>query len=164
MMQRQSVALIVPKALLAIFLTGCAMETSPSGAQHCSMDLQLAEQNRALVLDFQEAFFNEHDLTAADRYLHEDYTQHNPTLPDGRAALVNAFRKHFDANPEAHSRVIRSAVQDDLVYVHIHSTIAPTDLGRAIVNIYRVVDGVITEHWDVIQSVPTQSSNDNGVF
>ncbi|TDN62785.1 nuclear transport factor 2 family protein [Paraburkholderia sp. BL10I2N1] len=116
------------------------------------------------MLTFQEQFFNQHDLSAADRYVAENYVQHNPTVADGRKAFSETFAKVFDRNPQAHSQIIRSAVDCDLVYVHLHSTANPADRGRAIVNIYRVKGGKITEHWDVIQAVPEQSANTNTMF
>ncbi|MGF6757739.1 nuclear transport factor 2 family protein [Paraburkholderia sp. GAS42] len=126
--------------------------------------LSQAEQNRQVVLAFQEQFFNQHDLSAADRFVAENYVQHNPTVPDGRKALVEVFTKVFERNPQARSDVVRSAVDGDLVYVHLHSTLNPSDRGRAIVNIYRVTNGKITEHWDVIQLIPEQSANSNTMF
>ncbi len=134
---------------------------SPSATCACAAE---AEQNRKVVLAFQEQFFNQHDLTAADRYVVENYVQHNPTVPDGRKALVDTFAKVFEGNPQAHSQIIRSAVDGDLVYVHLRSTLNPSDRGRAIVNIYRVTGGKVTEHWDVIQSVPEQAANTNTMF
>jgi predicted SnoaL-like aldol condensation-catalyzing enzyme len=123
-----------------------------------------AEKSRQIALAFQEQFFNQHDLHAADRYAAENYVQNNPTVPDGRNALVETFTKVFERNPQAHSQIVRSAVDGDFVYVHIRSTLNPTDRGRAIVNIYRVSGGKIVEHWDVIQPVPEQAANTNTMF
>ncbi|CAG4918708.1 nuclear transport factor 2 family protein [Paraburkholderia saeva] len=139
-------------------------QTQPPAAAAAAVAMKQQEQNRRIVLAFQEQFFNQHDLSAADRYVAENYVQHNPTVPDGRKALVDVFTKVFERNPEARSEIVRSAVDGDLVYVHIHSTLNPSDRGRAIVNIYRVTGGRITEHWDVIQPVPEQSANSNTMF
>lgn len=127
-------------------------------------DLVQEEKNRALVLEFYEAVFVRHDLTAADRVLAETYIQHNPRVPDGRAAFVAVFTRMFAANPAARARVVRSATDGDLVYLHVHTKSSPEDRGRAIVDIFRVAGGRIVEHWDVIQEVPEAAANGNTMF
>ncbi|SKW40691.1 Uncharacterised protein [Mycobacteroides abscessus subsp. massiliense] len=60
--------------------------------------------------------------------------------------------------------MVRSAVDGDLVYLHVHSTNDPQDRGQAVVDIFRVDGGKIVEHWDVIQDVPAESANGNTMF
>jgi predicted SnoaL-like aldol condensation-catalyzing enzyme len=156
-------AILASGMLLAALLSTSAVKAQSQTQASCPSPAE-AEQNRQVVLTFQEQFFNQHDLSAADRYVAENYVQHNPTVADGRKALIETFAKVFDRNPQAHSQIIRSAVDCDLVYVHLHSTANPADRGLAIVNIFRVKGGKITEHWDVIQSVPEQSANTNTMF
>lgn len=52
----------------------------------------------------------------------------------------------------------------DLVALHVHSVQVPGTRGRAIVDIFRLEDGKVVEHWDVIQDVPAESVNDNTMF
>ena len=52
----------------------------------------------------------------------------------------------------------------DLVWLHVHSTNGAGDRGRAIVDIFRVENGRIAEHWDVVQPVPEKSANGNTMF
>ncbi|WP_426959224.1 nuclear transport factor 2 family protein [Muricoccus radiodurans] len=127
-------------------------------------DLAQEERNRRLVIDFYEAVFVRHDLTVAERVLSEGYIQHNPRVPDGRAAFVAAFTRIFAANPEARSRIVRSAAEGDLVYLHVHARSNAADRGRAIADIFRVAGDRIVEHWDVIQEVPESAANGNTMF
>jgi len=122
------------------------------------------EANRTLVLRFYDEFFNRHDVYGAARYLAEDYRQHNPSVPDGRAPVLAYFSQFFQENPQSRARVVRSATDGDLVYLHIHSTNGPEDRGVAVVDIFHVRDGLIIEHWDVIQPVPAESANANTMF
>jgi len=122
------------------------------------------EANRALVLDFYDQFFNRHETEEAAALLAEDYRQHNPSVPDGRASVVSYFTQYFKENPQARARIVRSATDGDLVYLHIHSTNGPEDRGVAVVDIFRVKGGLIVEHWDVIQPVPAESANSNTMF
>ena len=127
-------------------------------------DLAKEEANRKLVVDFYNQFFNEHDVAGAAKIIAEDYIQHNPTVPTGKAPVVSYFTDYFKANPQSKARIVRSAVDNDLVYLHIHSTEKADDRGQAVVDIFRVKDGMIVEHWDVIQDVPREAANDNTMF
>lgn len=127
-------------------------------------DLALEEANRTLVLDFYERFFNQHQVEQAARVVADDYKQHNPDVPDGKAPFVSYFEGFFKENPESRARIVRSATDDDLVYLHVHSTNSADDRGQAVVDIFRVKAGKIVEHWDVIQDVPQESANDNTMF
>lgn len=125
-------------------------------------DLAAEEANRTLVVDFYDAFFNKHDTSAA--VVADDYKQHNPDVPDGKAPFVDYFTGFFKENPESKARIVRSATDGDLVWLHVHSTNGADDRGQSVVDIFRVKDGKITEHWDVIQAVPEKSANENTMF
>ncbi len=58
----------------------------------------------------------------------------------------------------------RIIAEGNLVAVHSHLKPNPQDSGAAVVDIFRVEDGKLAEHWDVIQPVPTQAANKNGMF
>lgn len=48
--------------------------------------------------------------------------------------------------------------------LHVHNKLWPQPNGGAIVDIFRVAQGKIVEHWDVIQAIPSESKNDNTMF
>lgn len=128
-------------------------------------DLQAEEANRTLVLEFYDRVFTRHETEQAAEVLADDYRQHNPRVPNGKDAFVNYFTGFFKENPKARNRVVRSATDGELVWLHVHSTSGKeNDRGRAIVDIFRVNDGKIVEHWDVIQPVPEHSANGNSMF
>lgn len=62
------------------------------------------------------------------------------------------------------ARIVRSATDGDLVYLHVHATERPDDRGKAVVDIFRVKDGKLVEHRDVIQPVPETVANQNTMF
>ncbi|MCY1168197.1 SnoaL-like domain protein [compost metagenome] len=132
-------------------------------AQPASRDFAAEEANRQLVVDFYNRFFNDHDISAAN-VVAEDYIQHNPRLTNGKKTLVSFFTGFFKENPMWHERIVRSGTDGDLVYLHVHATNGPADRGQAIVDIFRVKDGKIVEHWDVIQPVPESAANQNTMF
>ena len=127
-------------------------------------DLAQEEANRALVVEFYEQVFQRHDVAGAVEVMAEDYIQHNPHVPNGKAPFVDYFTAFFAENPEARSEIKRSAANGDLVWLHVHATNGEDDRGRAVLDILRVEDGMIVEHWDVIQPVPETAANDNTMF
>ncbi|MGQ0333900.1 nuclear transport factor 2 family protein [Halomonas elongata] len=127
-------------------------------------DVKTEEANRALVTEFYNQFFNEHETEQSSRVLAQDYIQHNPGVPDGKAPFVDYFAGYFKENPDYQSEIVRSAADGDLVWLHVHSTNGDEDRGEAVVDIFRVEEGKIVEHWDVIQPVPEDSANDNTMF
>ncbi|MCV2442987.1 nuclear transport factor 2 family protein [Acinetobacter bereziniae] len=152
-----------------LFLTACAQNQINSNLTNNSTKVvatnQLAQQNKALVTDFYEVVFQKHQVkTYADRYIGEQYIQHNPRVPDGKAPFVNYFTQYFQDNPEAKSVIKRAVAEGNLVFLHVHSTMNPQDRGVAIIDIFRVENGKIVEHWDVRQPVPEASANQNTMF
>jgi predicted SnoaL-like aldol condensation-catalyzing enzyme len=101
---------------------------------------------------------------AFDLYGGEGYIQHSPGSPDGRAAVEAALTPYFRDNPLATSEIKRVVAQGDLVVLHVHAKANPVDRGRAVVEIFRVEDGRVVEHWDVIQAVPPNAANENSMF
>ncbi len=136
----------------------------PLLAETAKRDFGQEEANRKLVIEFYDTVFNKHEVEKGATVLVDSYKQHNPMVPDGKAPFVNYFTGFFKENPQSKARIVRSATDGDLVYLHIHSTENDGDRGRAIVDIFRVTDGKITEHWDVIQPVPENAANSNTMF
>lgn len=127
-------------------------------------DIAVEEANRTLVLEFYDRFFNKHETVEAAKVVADAYIQHNPEVPDGKTPFVDFFTEYFKSNPESKVRVARSAADGDLVYLHVHATNGAGDRGQAVLDIFRVKDGKIVEHWDVIQNVPEKAANENTMF
>ena len=122
------------------------------------------EANKKIVVDFYEKGLNQKDYDAAARHFGPRYVQHNPGAangPEGFKRLVGFLKEKF---PNSHSEIKRVIAEGDLVVLHVHSKRSPEDRGRAIVDIFKVEDGKIVEHWDVIQDVPEKSANENTMF
>jgi predicted SnoaL-like aldol condensation-catalyzing enzyme len=122
----------------------------------------LSSVHGQLVRDYLEVVWNQGDVAAADSFLDENLIQHNPHLPNGRAPLVDFITGLRRQVPDGRFTVRRLIADGDLVAVHSLFTADPDDRGTAVVDIFRVVDGRIVEHWDVREPVPetTVSGND----
>lgn len=150
------------KKTMAGFLVAASLLTA-NGAVASARQSDVEEANRQRVIMFYDRFFNQHDTAAAD-VVADDYRQHNPEVPDGKAPFVNYFSGFFRDNPQSRAKVIRSAADGDLVWLQVHSTNGSHDRGQAVLDIFRVKDGKIVEHWDIIQDVPEKAANGNTMF
>ena len=122
------------------------------------------EANKRVATEFYEAAINRKDFAAASQYLGSQYKQHNPTAGDGAEGLrgfIDFLKARF---PKQHGEIKRVIAEGDLVVLHVHSTRGDDTPGRAIVDIFRIENGKVIEHWDVIQDIPAQSANSNGMF
>lgn len=123
------------------------------------------EKNKKVVREFYELAFNQHKPTeAAKKYFGAKYIQHNPNVPNGAEAFYTFFEEYFKKNPRSQVQIYRAVADGDLVVLHLHSKVDDKDLGRAVVDIFRLENERIVEHWDVVQPVPAKSVNGNTMF
>ena len=120
--------------------------------------------NKKVVLDFYDKALNQKDFDAASKYFGPRYIQHNPGAPDGIEGFKAFIAQRKEKFPNARSEVKRSFADGDYVVLHVHSVREPSDRGVAIVDIFRLEEGKIVEHWDVAQSIPEKTANGNGMF
>ncbi|MBY3073847.1 SnoaL-like domain-containing protein [Rhizobium laguerreae] len=151
------------KSLFALVILAGVAAPAGAFAESASRDLKIEEANRKLVVEFYDRFFNKHDIEAAS-VVADDYRQHNRQVPDGKKPLISFFTGFFKENAQSKAEIVRSAADGDLVWLHVHATNGADDRGQAIVDIFRVKDGKIVEHWDVIQAVPKEAANKNTMF
>jgi predicted SnoaL-like aldol condensation-catalyzing enzyme len=151
-------------AWLAGLVLACALPLQAAGTtEHHEQAESLS--NRQIVEQFIDLLYRQGRVREAfETYVHEDYIQHNPLAPDGRAAAIAALEPYFASQPDAVREVHRIIVEGNLAAVHVRARPTPQDRGFAIVDILRLENGKIVEHWDVIQAVPEQSANPHPMF
>ncbi|QIO06923.1 nuclear transport factor 2 family protein [Acinetobacter shaoyimingii] len=163
--------LVLSSLALSLFCVGCSNHPQQVAAAVTGNTLdaisaqQTAERNKKIVTDFYEGVFIKHQVKEySDLYIGNQYIQHNPHVPDGKAPFVDYFTGYFKQNPKAKNVIKRAVAEGDLVFLHVHSTENEQDLGVAVVDIFRVENGKIVEHWDVQQQVPEKAANTNTMF
>ncbi|HZD61608.1 MAG TPA: nuclear transport factor 2 family protein [Xanthobacteraceae bacterium] len=122
------------------------------------------EDNKKAVAAFYDAALNQNDFDAAAKYLGNRYTQHNPGAADGPEGLKGFIAFLKDKFPSNHSEIKRIFADGAYVIVHVHAVREPGTRGNAIVDIFKLENGKIVEHWDVVQPIPEKPANANGMF
>ena len=119
------------------------------------------EHNKQVVRDFYEEVFHKHDLGAVDRFMHDDYIQHNADCPQGKVGFVEFHEGFFSAMPDFRATINAMVAEGDLVWTY--NTITGTHSGHGFldypptgnqvrydaVDMFRLRDGKLCEHWDV---------------
>ena len=149
----RSAAMVAASILMLSLAGGAAMAGSTQ-----------EEANRKAVLAFYEKGLNQKDVDAALAYVGDRYTQHNPNAadgPEGFRKFIGFLREKF---PNSHSEIKRSFVDGDYVILHVHAVREPGTKGSAIVDIFKLENGKIVEHWDVVQPIPENPANNNTMF
>lgn len=118
-----------------------------------------------LIRDYLDVVWNQGRVEAAGDYLDEDLIQHNPNLPNGRAALVEFIKGLKEQLPQGTFDIRRVIVDADadLVVAHSLFTAGPDDRGTGVVDIFRVANGRIVEHWDAREAVPEVTASGNEI-
>ncbi len=122
------------------------------------------EANLKLVLDMFEHVLNPMDSAAVDRFIAPDYIQHSQLAEPGRDGLKRFLDTIRAETPAAVHDVKRAFVDGDHVTVHYHVRRWPSDNGWAVIDIFRIADGLVAEHWDVMQDVVPGGPNPLGPF
>jgi predicted SnoaL-like aldol condensation-catalyzing enzyme len=122
------------------------------------------EANKKTVLEFYEKGLNQKDFDAASKYFGPKYIQHNPGAPDGIEGFKGFIALRKEKFPNAHSEIKRVFADGDYVILHVHNVATPGERGSAIVDIFRLENGKIVEHWDVVQPIPEKTANSNTMF
>jgi predicted SnoaL-like aldol condensation-catalyzing enzyme len=120
-------------------------------------DLEQEARNKALVLEAFDALFNRRDFEAAERYFSPGYVQHSAGIGPGRDgifALVRSVHRQYES-----ALVV---AEGDCVMVHgrFSGGGRPT---RIVVDILRIEDGRLAEHWDVMQDEATRAESKSGL-
>ena len=136
---------VLVSAVLAV-ASGCAASTA-------ALRYEEAKNNTQTVLAFEETVYNKHQVPEGfAHYVGAGYREHAARLGEGREGAIRALSQLVHSYPGSRVTVQRTIAQGNLVAVHlIWNAQLPPDQGVARVDIYRLEDGRIVEHWDVAQ-------------
>jgi predicted SnoaL-like aldol condensation-catalyzing enzyme len=148
--------------------TTATTETAPSTApvtNTTDANQQKLEDNKKLVSDFLQAFFGDKDTTAIDKYLADNIIQHSPLLHDTKEGFKHDTRPYYSRPdlPKTKVDIKQIAAEGDKVWLMVRD-VAPNGKVFARIDIFKVENGKITEHWSVEQAEPKESDNKNTMF
>lgn len=127
--------------------------------------MQNTEQNKNNAMEFYHLMFNEcKPREAIEKYVGDQYIQHNPHVGDGKEEFIRYFTRMAEVYPGKKVNFKRAIAEGEIVVLHCHQE-WPGDIDYAGIDIFRFDEkGKIVEHWDVLQPMPEKSENDNGMF
>jgi predicted SnoaL-like aldol condensation-catalyzing enzyme len=150
----------MPRSTVAIAVIALALTALAAGAA----DAQQQDANKKIVVEFYDKAINQKDFDAASKYLGARYTQHNPNAADGPEGLKAFLQFLKEKFPSSRSEIKRVFADGDYVILHVHAVREPGTRGSAIVDIFKLENGKVVEHWDVVQPIPEKAANTNGMF
>jgi len=150
------------KVLAAVLTLTLAPLLAPAVAR--AADAAQMEANKKVVQQLYDAVLNQKDFDKASQFLGPRYTQHNPNAADGPEGLKGFIGFLKEKFPNNHSEIKRIFADGDYVIVHVHAVREPGTRGNAIIDIFKLENGKVVEHWDVVQPIPEKAANSNGMF
>ena len=116
------------------------------------------EQNKQIVIAYTTEVLGNKNLSAIDKYVAENYIQHDPFVGNGRQALKDMLSSVI-AGPKSNFEYARIAADGDLVFLHFK--VPFNGKQYAWVDIFRLENGMLAEHWDVMQEITTSALHNN---
>jgi predicted SnoaL-like aldol condensation-catalyzing enzyme len=123
------------------------------------MARELEEKNKALVLRAFDTLFNKHDYAAAERFWSAKYIQHSAHIAPGREGLFDLIKS---LPPTLKYEPGTIVAEGDLVIVHGRFSGFGAPVNWIAADIVRMQNGILVEHWDVIQDEATEEQSKSG--
>jgi predicted SnoaL-like aldol condensation-catalyzing enzyme len=123
------------------------------------MSKTIEETNKALVLNAFDALFNRRDYTAAAQFWSPDYIQHSAHIGAGRDGLFNLIKNTPATLRYEHGAIV---AENDLVIVHGRFSGHGRPRSWIAADVVRIADGMLAEHWDVLQDEATEAESQSG--
>jgi predicted SnoaL-like aldol condensation-catalyzing enzyme len=118
------------------------------------------ETNKALVIEAFDTLFNRRDYGAAEHFWSPDYIQHSAHIAPGRAGLFDLIRAAPAMLRYEHGLVL---AEGDIVMIHGRFSGNGRQAAWIAVDILRIADGLLAEHWDVLQDEATRATSVSGL-
>jgi predicted SnoaL-like aldol condensation-catalyzing enzyme len=130
-----------------------------------SVHAQTAQSNKEIAVAYFRMMFEDKDVEGAmKKYVGTPFIQHDPYIADGSNPVSDYYVPYFEQHPQSSADIKHVIAEGDMVVIHSLWKDSPEDRGQAVVDIYRLQDGKIVEHWDVNQDVPDDAANANSMF
>jgi predicted SnoaL-like aldol condensation-catalyzing enzyme len=124
------------------------------------MDQTIEQKNKALVLEAFDTLFNRKDFAAAEKFWSPNYIQHSAHIPPGRNGLFDLVRS-APATMKYENHLIMA--EGDMLMLHGRFSGHGAPANWIVLDIVRLQDGRLAEHWDVIEDEVTRAASVSGL-
>ena len=122
------------------------------------------EMNKHNAVAFYRTAYLGDPAGAVEKYVGEKYIQHNPLVGNGKESFIDYFNEMARDYPDKEIEFVRVIAEGDLVALHTHQ-VWPGGDEYVTMDFFRFDEnGGIVEHWDSMQSVPSESKNGNSMY
>ncbi|MCU7795994.1 MAG: nuclear transport factor 2 family protein [Candidatus Thiodiazotropha sp. (ex Myrtea spinifera)] len=122
------------------------------------------ETNKRNAIAFYRTAYLGNPSEAVERFVGDEYIQHNPLVGNGKQAFIDYFTEMAEQYPNKQIEFVRAVAEGDMVALHTHQT-WPDNEQYVTMDFFRFDEnGRIVEHWDAIQAVPNETKNGNPMF
>src|SRR5438309_6943324 len=132
----------------------------PMASRRIEMSQTTESKNKALVLEAFDTLFNKRDYVAAERYWSPNYIQHSAHIEPGRKGLFDLIKSVPPTLKYEHDIIV---AEGDFVIVHGRFSGHGQPANWIAADIVRIKDGVLVEHWDVIEDEVTRAQSKSGL-
>jgi predicted SnoaL-like aldol condensation-catalyzing enzyme len=123
------------------------------------MNRTVESKNKALVLEAFDTLFNKRNYAAAEKFWSPHYIQHSAHIAPGREGLFDLIKSLPPTLKYEHGTIV---AEENFVIVHGRFSDFGLPVNWIAADIVRIKDGVLVEHWDVIQDEATQEQSKSG--
>ena len=123
----------------------------------------MSTNNKQIVTDAYQRIFGDLDVSAVDEFMSKDFVQHNPTIADGPDGVKQVLKMLASQGVPKQKIEFKHVVADgDIVILHTRYEMAGKEW--RFIDIYRVEDGKMAEHWDGMMQMPATRANNTPMF
>ncbi|HEY7992430.1 MAG TPA: nuclear transport factor 2 family protein [Stellaceae bacterium] len=144
---------VLSALLLVGFLAAPALAATP----------EQMEANKKTVWSLYDAAFNKKDMALARTFMGPHYKQHNPMAKDDIEGLAGFVAYLKSKSPDFKVELLREFADGDYVVTHVWGHNGASDRGFIAMDIFRLDNGKVVEHWDSVQPIPEKAQNSNGM-
>lgn len=123
----------------------------------------MTETNKQIAVTAYQRIFGDQDASAVDEYMTADFIQHNPTTPDGPAGVKQLLQMLASQGVQKQTIQFKHVVADDDIVI-LHSRFEMGGKEWRFIDIYRVENGKLAEHWDAMMAMPDTPAHNNPLF
>ncbi len=122
------------------------------------------ETNKENAIAFYRTAYLGDPAAAVEKYVGDEYIQHNPLVGNGKQAFIDYFEQMARDYPGKRIEFVRAVAEGNLVALHTHQTWPGNDQYVTMDFLRFDENGKIVEHWDAIQQIPEQTLNGNPMY